>query len=86
MRRESALMPARRVDLQMEPPMPAYARRDIVDEDRVGVYHCVARVFEERSFAVPTRTRGGILATGRLGFSIGFASLRVFSALRFARL
>jgi hypothetical protein len=24
-------------------PMPAYARRDIVDEDRVGVYHCIAR-------------------------------------------
>ena len=24
-------------------PMPAYARRDIVDEDRVGVYHCTAR-------------------------------------------
>lgn len=23
--------------------MPAYARRDIVDEDRVGVYHCIAR-------------------------------------------
>jgi hypothetical protein len=24
-------------------PMPAYARCDIVDEDRVGVYHCIAR-------------------------------------------
>ena len=24
-------------------PMPAYARRDIVDEDRAGVYHCIAR-------------------------------------------
>ena len=24
-------------------PMPASARRDIVDEDRVGVYHCIAR-------------------------------------------
>jgi hypothetical protein len=24
-------------------PVPAYARRDIVDEDRVGVYHCIAR-------------------------------------------
>jgi hypothetical protein len=24
-------------------PMPAYARRDIVDEDRVGVCHCIAR-------------------------------------------
>ena len=23
--------------------MPAYAHRDIVDEDRVGVYHCIAR-------------------------------------------
>ena len=23
--------------------MPANARRDIVDEDRVGVYHCIAR-------------------------------------------
>jgi hypothetical protein len=23
--------------------MPACARRDIVDEDRVGVYHCIAR-------------------------------------------
>ena len=23
--------------------MPAYARRDIVDEDRLGVYHCIAR-------------------------------------------
>jgi hypothetical protein len=23
--------------------MPAYARRDIVDEDRIGVYHCIAR-------------------------------------------
>ena len=23
--------------------MPATARRDIVDEDRVGVYHCIAR-------------------------------------------
>ena len=26
-----------------ELPMPAYAQRDIVDEDRVGVYHCIAR-------------------------------------------
>ncbi len=25
------------------PFMPANARRDIVDEDRVGVYHCIAR-------------------------------------------
>ena len=23
--------------------MPAYARRNIVDDDRVGVYHCIAR-------------------------------------------
>jgi hypothetical protein len=28
---------------QSQPAMPAYARRDIVDEDRVGVYHCIAR-------------------------------------------
>ena len=40
--------------------------------------------FEERSSAVPTLTRGGIMATGRLGFSTGFASLQGFSALRFA--
>jgi hypothetical protein len=40
--------------------------------------------FEERSSAVPTLTRGGIIATGRLGFSTGFASLQGFSALRFA--
>ena len=40
--------------------------------------------FEERSSAAPTLTRGGIMATGRLGFSTGFASLQGFSALRFA--
>jgi hypothetical protein len=80
-------------------PMPAYARRDIVDEDRVGVYLGVVRgawrvvratssmktvlafstasvaAFEERSSAAPTLTRGGIMATGRLGFSTGSGSI-----------
>jgi hypothetical protein len=80
-------------------PMPAYARCDIVDEDRVGVYLGVARGawrvvratssmktvlafttaslagFEERSSAVPTLTRGGIMATGRLSFSTGSGSI-----------
>jgi hypothetical protein len=40
--------------------------------------------FEERSSAAPTLSRGGMIATGRLGFSTGFASLRGFSALRLA--
>jgi hypothetical protein len=29
--------------LVLEARMPAYARREIVDEERVGVYHCIAR-------------------------------------------
>jgi hypothetical protein len=37
--------------------MPAYSRRDIVDEDRVGVTTASLDVFEERSCAVPTRTQ-----------------------------
>ena len=32
-----------KVLLPREPPMPAYARREIVDEGRVGIYHCIAR-------------------------------------------
>ena len=32
-----------RTCLHPDLPMPAYVRRDIVDEDRVGVYHCIAR-------------------------------------------
>jgi hypothetical protein len=46
--------------------------------------HCQLAAFEERSSAVPTRARGRLMAIGRLGFSTGFASLRGFSALRFA--
>ena len=34
---------SRRVQLHTEPPRPTYSRRDIVDEDRVGVYHCIVR-------------------------------------------
>jgi hypothetical protein len=26
-----------------EAPMPAYARRDLVNDDQVGAYHCIAR-------------------------------------------
>ncbi len=32
-----------RAPLASEAPMPAYARRDIVKDDQVGVYHCIAR-------------------------------------------
>ena len=32
-------------------------RREIVDEDHIGVYHCIARWFEERSSAARTPTQ-----------------------------
>jgi hypothetical protein len=40
--------------------------------------------FDERSFAVSTRIPGGTIAIGRIGFSIGYATSRGVSALRFA--
>jgi REP element-mobilizing transposase RayT len=38
--------------------MPAYARRDIVDEERVGVYHCIARCVR-RAFLCGTDSYSG---------------------------
>jgi hypothetical protein len=42
-----------------EPIMPAYARRDIVDEDHVGVYHCIARCCVRRAFLCGTDSYSG---------------------------
>jgi len=38
--------------------MPTYPRRQIVIEDKVGVYHCVARSSAGPSSAARTRTTG----------------------------
>ena len=38
--------------------MPAYARRDIVDEDHIGVYHCIARCVR-RAFLCGTDAYSG---------------------------
>jgi hypothetical protein len=53
--------------------MPTYARRQIVVEDTVGVYHCIARCVR-RSSVASTRTPGGTIVTAKSGFSIGCVS------------
>jgi hypothetical protein len=43
----------------MEPYVPTFARRDIVDDDhRVGVYHCIARCVR-RAFLCGTDSYSG---------------------------
>jgi REP element-mobilizing transposase RayT len=44
--------------LVLEAVMPAYARRDIVDEEHVGVYHCIARCVR-RAFLCGTDSYSG---------------------------
>jgi hypothetical protein len=54
--------------------MPTYARRPIVVEYTVGVYHCIAKASGGPSCVVSIRTLGGTRVTGRSGFSIGCVS------------
>ena len=56
-------------------PMPAYAHRDIVDEDRVGVYHCIARCVR-RAFLAPYRDPPKQASSAENAWLITFAGLR----------
>ena len=56
--------------------MPTYARRQIVIEDQVGVYHCIARCVRRAFLCGVDSIQGRTIVIVRSGFSIGCASLR----------
>ncbi len=54
--------------------MPIYARSQIVLEDQVGVYNCIARCVRRALLCGVVPTPGTTLATARIGFSTGCVS------------
>ena len=54
--------------------MPAYARREIVPGDEVGVYHCMRGASGGRSFAASIPSRETTTSIARTGLASGLSN------------